>query len=165
MARFRKIPIVVEAIPYEPEKKLEDGNEELTLKEAEALKIDHVLKDWYSAAIEGSEGRFSIPYIQTPEGKHYIAPDDMIVMDAIGERHPMKKVIFIALFEPAPGAAMAGELVAARCKLEELEREYAAIGRFIPPLKALIGGLRERFDAGESTQQLYEEIMAARISA
>lgn len=162
MARYRKIPVVVEAEPYRPG--MEDGEDKLTEAQAKELKIDHIMQDWYSGVVQKCDIPFSMPYINLPEGKHYIAPGDVIVTGSDGFRFVFTRKAFESLFEPAPGAALAREMKEARIRLQDLEKAYDAMGRFIPEKKELIGGFRVRLEAGEATQQLCKEIMAARIS-
>jgi hypothetical protein len=38
-------------------------------------------------------------YIDTLEGKHYVRPDDFIIIGVRGERYPCKRDIFFATYE------------------------------------------------------------------
>ncbi len=164
MARYRKIPTVIEAEPYKPG--MEDGEDELTLAQAKELGIDQIMIDWYSGAVQESGGTFAMPYLIYAglTGKHYIEPGALIITESDGFKYCFNKKAFESIFEPAPGAALAREMKEARIRLQDLEKAYAAMGQFIPAKKELIGGFRARLEAGEATQQLFNEIMAARIS-
>ncbi len=79
MAKYRKKPIVIEAEPYRAG--LEDGFEDIN---------QHM-------TVDGKGIR--TPYIQTLEGKMWIAPTDYIITGIKGERYPCKKDIFEAGYE------------------------------------------------------------------
>ena len=186
MARFKKKPVVVEADPYV--KGMEDGFAAVRLGEVP----DELLEAWYGDAVlkdappaqatagdadglvpeEGSilramdrrvnEPTFQVPYI----GRELIRPTDMIVTSTAGgaqERYPVKKEVFEATYEPDPQGAMPNELDEANKNLTKATQDYAALGRFIMPIRNQLGALSERWEKGERTLQLCQEIMAVRV--
>ena len=90
MPKYRKKPVVIEAEVYR--KGLEDGIEwkgSLTYYPKSTQEL-HWMKD-------GTV--FGAPYINTLEGKHYIAEGDYIITGVKGERYPCKPDIFALTYE------------------------------------------------------------------
>lgn len=84
MAKFRKKPVEVEAVLYEPG--IEDG---------------FVVNGRYyskEGAVPRSMNRE--PAIKTLEGFHVISPGDWIITGVQGEKYPIKEEIFLATYEP-----------------------------------------------------------------
>ena len=81
--RYRKRPVVIDAVKYEPDKGIEDGIEEIN---------GHMMADGKGVPT---------PYINTLEGKHYISPGDWIITGVKGERYPIKGDIFEMTYEKA----------------------------------------------------------------
>ena len=77
MPKFRKKPILIEAVLYEPG--MEDGFLRYTMP----------------------DGPPSRPFIKTLEGDMEIAPGDWIITGIENERYPCKPDIFDATYEPA----------------------------------------------------------------
>ena len=77
MAKFRKKPVVIEAIPYELG--MEDGFLEYTMP-------------------DGPPRR---PFIQTVDGVSEVSPGDWIITNTREERSPINPDIFDATYEPA----------------------------------------------------------------
>ena len=90
MAKYRKIPVVIEAEQYRPG--LEDGFEER----------DIVIGTGWTPE-NGDEVKKSctrkVPYIATLEGKHYISEGDWIITGINEERYPCKPDIFEMTYE------------------------------------------------------------------
>lgn len=87
MAKYRKKPVIIEAVHYG--KGLEDG---FRCEEYKYSCID----DW------GDDCSMCLsrkPYINTLEGDMYIEPTDMIITGVKGERYPCKKDIFDMTYE------------------------------------------------------------------
>jgi hypothetical protein len=176
MARFKKKPVVILAEPYQDG--LEDGRLTLRVGEMSSPAVE-IAKAWYGDALEAAleaftsaDGRekaetqgpqFQLPYIKTLEGNHFIRPTDFIVTGVAGERYPVKKEIFDATYEPSPDGALPCEITEADKRLTELVQDYAALGRFIPATRSLLGGLSTRWEAGERTLTICQEIMSAEV--
>jgi len=107
--------------------------------------------------------QYQVPFINTLEGKRYILPTDMMVTGISGERYPMKKDIFERSYELAPDGALPKELAAAEAHLVKAEQDYHALGRFIMPIRNALGGLRDRWDKGERTKLICDEILAVTV--
>lgn len=98
MAKYRKKPVVVDAIPYE--RGMEDGYAAYAL-------------NFNSQAESVTQGQFLgyfdkggplpktnlIPAIKTLEGFHEISPGDWIITGVAGERYPCKPEIFEMTYE------------------------------------------------------------------
>lgn len=84
MAKYRKKPVVIDAVKYEPG--MEDG---------------FVLDGRYydkSGPVPRGMGR--VPAIKTLEGHHEVSGGDYIITGVQGERYPCKPDIFEATYEP-----------------------------------------------------------------
>lgn len=82
MARFRKKPVVIEAVRF-------DGRNEIEIAA------------WMGSACHGAYTHpdgFAIP---TPEGTMVASPGDWIIRGVKGEFYPCKPEIFAASYEPA----------------------------------------------------------------
>lgn len=78
MAKYRKLPVAIEAEQFDPEK-----------------------RPWPAGVTEYA---FSSPgkhYIQTLEGMSDVRPGDWIITGVAGERYPCRDDIFRATYEPA----------------------------------------------------------------
>jgi hypothetical protein len=99
--KYRKKPVVIEAIPYEPEEHIEDGIDTFvvgTITEPNLLKT---IESFYGKEVaDDPTAQVQIPYIQTLEGKQYISRTDMILTGVKGERYPCKRDIFLMTYEP-----------------------------------------------------------------
>jgi len=95
MAKFRKKPVVIEAVRY-PGIRIDNTDEVLAFE------------DWFKSA--GGIGRyvgqnFHIKTLEDgPEGeaKHVASPGDWVIKGVAGEFYPCKPDIFEATYEPAP---------------------------------------------------------------
>ncbi|MCH8476294.1 MAG: PGDYG domain-containing protein [Opitutales bacterium] len=83
MPRFRKKPVVIEAVIYEPG--LEDGF--------------IVGGRYYDKLGDVPRAMGRKPAIKTLEGHHEISPGDWIITGIKGERYPCKPDIFEATYE------------------------------------------------------------------
>jgi hypothetical protein len=85
VAKYRKRPVVIEAVQWFPG------------VEHEAL----------SPAFDHMDGETPIGVgIQTPEGFMLVSPGDWIITGVAGERYPCKPGIFEATYEPAEGESI-----------------------------------------------------------
>lgn len=84
MARYRKKPVVIEAVQY-------DGSFDC----ANAIVLN--LKGSTTPAIIG--GMCGL-YIQTLEGDHHVSVGDFVITGVAGESYPCKPDIFHASYEP-----------------------------------------------------------------
>jgi hypothetical protein len=80
MAKYRKLPVVIEAVQYVVGGPLPEG---VILGCAEC----------------GNVLAF-VPHIHTLEGTHTVSPGDWIITGVRGERYPCKPDIFAATYEP-----------------------------------------------------------------
>ncbi|HEV2079418.1 MAG TPA: hypothetical protein VGR19_05925 [Allosphingosinicella sp.] len=88
MSRFRKKPVVIEAVQY-----LGNGNTK-----------DHDVPKWMWEAFENktlqpTNGCDPL-YIKTLEGDHLCSPGDWIIRGTKGELYPCKPDIFAEIYEP-----------------------------------------------------------------
>ena len=83
MAKFRKKPVVIEAVQYEPG--MEDGFE--------------VAGFYFDNSRPIPRGQVKKPAIKTLEGYHVISPGDWIITGVKGERYPCKPDIFAQTYE------------------------------------------------------------------
>lgn len=97
MAKYRKLPVVIDAEPYR--EGLEDGWDLIQgglvgcpnlYKRRSKMVLSEALK--HIVILEA-------PYINTLEGKHYISEGDYIITGIAGERYPCKTDIFEAIYE------------------------------------------------------------------
>ena len=79
--KYRKKPVIIEAVPYKPGRGIEDGIEER------------------NAHMTVSGKGIPTPYIETLEGRHYISEGDYIITGVKGERYPCKPDIFKMTYE------------------------------------------------------------------
>jgi hypothetical protein len=182
MERYKKRPIVVEAEPYV--KGMEDGVVSVHLGEV----ANELIEAWHGDVIpkppaaipQGeetgpseqagvfelgtTEPAYQIPVIDSPEGgRHFILPTDIIVTGIAGERYPVRYEIFEATYESDPQGALPKEIEVANKYLKEVTHNYYALGRFIHPLRNQLGVLGDRWDRGERTLQICQEIMAVKV--
>lgn len=85
MAKFRKLPIVVEAVQFDP---------------ADLATQEHVCFSVPQApgCASSLDGKY---WIQTREGPLIVSPGDWIITGVKGERYPCKPDVFAATYEPA----------------------------------------------------------------
>ena len=87
MAKYRKKPVVIEAVKYEGRGNFEDSD----------------VPDWIWAAFESetlaSTAGTDPLMIKTMEGKLRVAPGDFIIQGVQGEIYPCKPDIFEATYE------------------------------------------------------------------
>lgn len=99
MAKYRKRPVVVDAKKYR--RGLEDGFDCFGYEYPSPCCFDcGNSKEYRAKCIAEKRAR---PYINTLEGKHYIAPGDYIITGIKGERYPCKPDIFAATYEAVDG--------------------------------------------------------------
>ena len=79
MQRYRKKPVIVQAIKYK--KGMEDGFDRVRVKTGKITK--YITK----------------PYVNTLEGKQYVTEDYYIVTGVRGERYPVRADIFEETYE------------------------------------------------------------------
>ena len=91
MAKWRKKPVVVEADVYQPG--MEDGFEYYDLGGQYLGCFDNTGAN--------PRARKARPYINMPEGRHFISPGDYIITGIKGERYLYSPDIFSAIYEPA----------------------------------------------------------------
>lgn len=145
MAKYRKKPIVVEAVPYE-----------------------YGMEDTWRCALHGSSAPCSIlcgkkvsidytcpyliTYIETLEGEMRVQKGDYIVTGIKGERYPIKKDIFEMTYEPASEST---DIPDALKVLEELRREIMEILPHVAGASDVVARLlwmRERIDNALATK-------------
>lgn len=80
MAKFRKKPVVIEAVQYQPGERLPEG----------------VLL----GCTECGNPLTFVPHVHTLEGTMMVSPGDWIVTGVKGERYPCKPDIFAATYDP-----------------------------------------------------------------
>jgi hypothetical protein len=87
MAKFRKKPVVIEAVQYAG-----NGN----------FKDPH-LPTWLWEAFEGGVAfnRSGALMLQTLEGEHIVSDGDYVIRGVKGELYPCKPDIFAATYDPA----------------------------------------------------------------
>lgn len=78
MAKFRKKPVVIEAVQFRL--------------------VDAVWPDGVESPAEGERG-FGYGYIQTLEGRMMVTDGDWIITGVKGEKYPCKPDIFAATYE------------------------------------------------------------------
>lgn len=108
--QYRKKPVVVDAARYKAG--MEDGFELIWIapwmtnsKKPEHITIRNLVTSHYGPKSWTSDSYRKIPYINTLEGKHYIAKGDYIVTGIKGERYPCKPDIFHLTYEPVEDEA------------------------------------------------------------
>jgi len=83
MARYRKKPVVIEAMEYQPER-------------------IHDIWEWAGAdVVYGPADGDNSAYIETLEGRMEARPGDWIIKGVKGEFYPCKPDIFEQTYEPA----------------------------------------------------------------
>lgn len=99
MAKFRKKPVVVEAVQYRAG--IEDGWAHLwddgVVAGFWATKTE---ADAHPPRVDGRIAGRTVPVIRTLEGLHAISAGDWIITGVKGERYPCKPGIFAATYEP-----------------------------------------------------------------
>lgn len=95
MAKYRKKPVVIEAVRWEPDKPARG------------------LPDWFLKMLAMNPERYDEAtgdlLIQTLEGAMIARPGDYIIRGVEGEVYPCKSSIFEATYEPASDAGGEGE--------------------------------------------------------
>ena len=86
MAKFRKKPVIIEAVQYCDEMRVEDK-----------LPDGVVIKYW----AESKYGPGDYPTINTLEGDHMVDDGDYVITGVKGEKYPCKPDIFLQTYEPA----------------------------------------------------------------
>jgi hypothetical protein len=81
MARYRKRPVIVEAVQWFP-----------------GTAIDGIV-EWPGQR----------PYIATLEGMMYVSPGDWIITGVVGEKYPCRDDIFRATYEAVEGLSAGGK--------------------------------------------------------
>jgi hypothetical protein len=82
MAKYRKRPVIIEAVQFDPHKPWPDG-----------------VMPWPDE--HGIQPRdMSWGYINTLEGKHHVQAGDWIITGIAGEKYPCKPDIFEKTYEP-----------------------------------------------------------------
>lgn len=195
MGRYRKKPLVIEAEPFKsgmedgiehvklgevPDAILEAWFGDAVLQDPAATRKAEEIGEVGQSDLEADGGltvglqsdspaaagpTFQVPFINTLEGKHYILPTDVIVTGVHGERYPVKKDIFEKTYEPDPLGALPREIEEAEKHLVKSRQDYYALGRFIPAIRNELGALGARWDIGERTLLLCQEIMAIKVPA
>ena len=94
MAKFRKKPIVIEAVQW-----LGFVNEELS-KELGITRSKIPEKYWHDKCGECLLDMFCHGHISTLEGRHIVCPNDWIITGIKGEKYPCKPDIFKATYDP-----------------------------------------------------------------
>ena len=89
MPKFRKVPVVIEAVEW------------TGLPEKQAWPEEWVpsVADWETMSLGGTSAKALV--IPTLEGNHTAAPGDMIIRGVKGEFYPCKPDIFAKTYEPA----------------------------------------------------------------
>jgi len=96
MSRWRKKPVVIEAVQWFPGVEVEGVEPEMG-----ASCVDPQCGDstWdHACTAGGPTGRH---FVRTLEGDHRVSPGDWIITGVKGERYPCKPDIFEATYEPA----------------------------------------------------------------
>ncbi|MCI9052759.1 MAG: hypothetical protein HFI05_12770 [Lachnospiraceae bacterium] len=92
--KYMRIPFIVEAIPYEQGKGIEDGFE---------LWSDVVIHGWIKTdnliKMKKENGTIVCPYIDTSRGRSFIKEGDYIIIESDGNRHVCSGKIFPDRFE------------------------------------------------------------------
>ncbi len=85
--KFRKKPVVIDAVQYDREGQL----------------IGSTVPGWFIDALEHEVVRYwedrDVMMIKTLEGKHIVSPGDWIIKGVKGELYPCKPDIFAATYE------------------------------------------------------------------
>lgn len=96
MAKFRKKPVVIEAVQFWPDMRpYPEG-------------VDVLVAGPYHPAVERGEmevGDFDLATIKTLEGTMEVKPGDWVITGVAGEKYPCKPEIFEATYEPAEESA------------------------------------------------------------
>lgn len=90
MAKYRKKPVVIEAVQFTPDKPL-------STLDAPRWLLDGI--NTGTVYFQGGEKPFAT--IKTLEGDHRAEPGDWIIRGIKGELYPCKPDIFAATYEPA----------------------------------------------------------------
>jgi hypothetical protein len=99
--KYRKKPIVIDAVPYAPEEHIEDGIDTFVVGTVTDPALLRTIESFYGKEVANDPtAQVQVPYIQTLEGKLYISQTDFILTGVKGERYPCKKDIFEATYEP-----------------------------------------------------------------
>lgn len=85
--KFRKIPIVVDAWEWSPEKPVEGVLTPLSSQDARALGVHESQRKVHGL-------------IKTHSGKHLVSPGDWIVQGVKKEKYPVQRDVFKETFEP-----------------------------------------------------------------
>lgn len=88
MSKFRKKPVVIEAIQYTG---TPESNREI---------IDWTRGSSTPASMDDRPGRGKALTISTLEGAHWVIPGDFIIRGVSGEHYPCKPDIFALTYEP-----------------------------------------------------------------
>jgi hypothetical protein len=82
MAKYRKKPVIIEAIQFDPHQH----------------PWPECIKPWDSEPVQPRD--MSWGYIETLEGRHHVIAGDWIITGVAGEKYPCKDHIFKATYEP-----------------------------------------------------------------
>lgn len=91
MAKYRKKPVVIEAVEFRLNQGIEDGTSNPTDLPAGVKPVGFEVNDPHNKLV--------YPYIDTMEGRHYINPGDYIITGVKGERYPCNPDIFEATYD------------------------------------------------------------------
>ena len=94
MPKFRKKPVVIEAMRWNVEAMIDDATDATT----------HAFFDWIGADAHMVECQDERLLITTLEGNIYAEPGDWIIRGVKGELYPCKPDIFEATYEPVTEA-------------------------------------------------------------
>lgn len=104
MTKYMKIPVIIEAEIFDPERSIYDGLARIYCDDPD---VDSIQSRWLKNDIGAGpnndnidiDGAVWVPYIDTLEGRHYISPGDYIITGIKGERYPCKPDIFELTYE------------------------------------------------------------------
>ena len=112
--KFRKKPVVIDAVQWFPGKPMEGVKERCELGPIEW----QAKSDVSSTAGAMVERKRTVGIIQTLEGEMTASPGDWIVTGIMGEKYPVKGSIFRQTYEPADGPSeldQAREIIGKLC--------------------------------------------------
>jgi hypothetical protein len=98
MPKFRKKPVVIEAVEMTAERMANNADWPEWLNEA--WNRDRASEGAFYSFRDGEGGRSF--YIETLEGKHHVSPGDWVIRGIKGELYPCKPDIFAMTYDPVP---------------------------------------------------------------
>lgn len=114
--KYRKKPVVIEAVQWWPGKQIEGVCQSARCEEARRY------KDFSDI------GGYIVPHIHTLEGLHLVSPGDYIITGVRGERYPCKPDIFEETYE-AVGEAIIASVLADKAFMADADEALAASAR------------------------------------